>query len=218
LDSLDIKKVVLVGHSVGGDEMTKFACLFPERVDGLIYLEAASDKLATRDSLARYPDPESTLPEPTENDLASVSAYREYYARVNGVKLPVTEFRAICEWEPDGRFKGWITPGWVYQAIIDRLEHPDYSGILSPSLAIYGVSYPITELFIDYDERDSVTQSIMKTRYEAGKRLEEMSRDLFRKQSRNGTVVEIPGAGHSLYITHADQVETAMRKFLRKPE
>ncbi|UCC45575.1 MAG: alpha/beta fold hydrolase, partial [Candidatus Zixiibacteriota bacterium] len=41
LDSLQIKRAILAGHSVAGDEMTKFASTYPERVTALVYIEAA---------------------------------------------------------------------------------------------------------------------------------------------------------------------------------
>jgi pimeloyl-ACP methyl ester carboxylesterase len=43
LDSLHIKKAILIGHSLGGDEITAFAGMFPERTLALVYLDAAID-------------------------------------------------------------------------------------------------------------------------------------------------------------------------------
>jgi non-heme chloroperoxidase len=39
LDALKIKHAVLVGHSIGGLELSAFAARHPERVDGLVYLD-----------------------------------------------------------------------------------------------------------------------------------------------------------------------------------
>lgn len=44
LDALKIQKVILVGHSVAGDELTAFALTYPERVKALVYLDAAYDR------------------------------------------------------------------------------------------------------------------------------------------------------------------------------
>jgi non-heme chloroperoxidase len=43
LDALKIKRPVLVGHSIGGEELSSVASRHPERVAGLIYLESAYD-------------------------------------------------------------------------------------------------------------------------------------------------------------------------------
>jgi pimeloyl-ACP methyl ester carboxylesterase len=40
MDSLGIERAVLMGHSFGGNEITRFAALHPERVAGLVYLDA----------------------------------------------------------------------------------------------------------------------------------------------------------------------------------
>lgn len=41
LDHLKIAKAVLVGHSIGGSELSAVGTMFPERVVGLVYLDAA---------------------------------------------------------------------------------------------------------------------------------------------------------------------------------
>jgi pimeloyl-ACP methyl ester carboxylesterase len=44
LDALKIQRVILVGHSIAGDELTRFAVLHPDRVIKLVYLDAAYDR------------------------------------------------------------------------------------------------------------------------------------------------------------------------------
>ena len=44
LDALKIQKVILVGHSAAGDELTAFALKCPYRVKSLVYLDAAYDR------------------------------------------------------------------------------------------------------------------------------------------------------------------------------
>jgi pimeloyl-ACP methyl ester carboxylesterase len=44
LDTLGLEQVVLVGHSIAGEEMTRFAELHAPRCGGLIYLDAAYDR------------------------------------------------------------------------------------------------------------------------------------------------------------------------------
>lgn len=43
-DKLQLAKVILVGHSTAGDELTGFAGRYPQRVRGLLYLDAAYDR------------------------------------------------------------------------------------------------------------------------------------------------------------------------------
>src|SRR5207247_542964 len=51
LDSLNVTKAVLVGHSLGGDEITAFAGAYPDRIVGLVYLDAAMDHAVVFKSL-----------------------------------------------------------------------------------------------------------------------------------------------------------------------
>ena len=67
LDTLGIQHAVLVGHSAGGATITDLAVRNPERVHGLVYLDAAGD-LAGRDSVLaanpiRRPAPTDSTPE-----------------------------------------------------------------------------------------------------------------------------------------------------------
>jgi non-heme chloroperoxidase len=214
LDSLGIDRAVLIGHSLGGDEMTLFARKHPQRVVALVYIEAAYNRATARDSMARYVAPESNVPQPSDKDKESAEAYRAYYARVNGVVMPLSEIKAMYRWEPDGRFSGSLTPSFVFDRIIESIRDPDYSGINVPALAIYATDYPVTELFIDYDTRDSVTQRAMRTYHAAALRIDKLSRDYFRTHMAKGRVVEVKSAGHSLYITHAPETLSAIRAFL----
>jgi pimeloyl-ACP methyl ester carboxylesterase len=65
LDLVEIEKATLVGFSAAGSEMTYFAGAYPQRIDKLVYLDAANDnrsayELATNPR-SKYPLP---LPDP----------------------------------------------------------------------------------------------------------------------------------------------------------
>lgn len=63
LDALKIQKVMLVGHSAAGDELTAFALKYPERAKALVYLDAAYDRA----------DPDT--PQPHMNEWSKVAAH-----------------------------------------------------------------------------------------------------------------------------------------------
>src|SRR5438445_9316492 len=79
LDSLKLSRPVLVGHSLGGEELSSLATRHPDRVAGLIYVEAGypyafdNVKLPT---MKEFPDLKKTTPqppEPSESDPALAS-------------------------------------------------------------------------------------------------------------------------------------------------
>ena len=48
LDFAQIGRVTLVGYSIAGDEQTRFAVLYPARVNKLVYLDAAFDRASAK--------------------------------------------------------------------------------------------------------------------------------------------------------------------------
>src|SRR6476620_837786 len=54
IDALDVDKVILISHSIAGDEITTFASQYPNRVLKVIYLDAAYD----HSNLEQLPFPE----------------------------------------------------------------------------------------------------------------------------------------------------------------
>ena len=214
MDSLGIEKAIIAGHSFAGDEMTKLASLYSGRIKALIYLDAAYDHIFQQDTLNNYPVTNYKSPSPTDADLLSPEAYRQYYFRKEGVLMPISEIKEINIFGDDGGYEGGVTPGTIYASIINGMEHPNYSGIDVPALAIYAVSYPITEVFTHYDSQDAVTKKQMQKRFEVGLKMDEIGRQDFKRRMINSKVVELEGAGHSLYLTHAEEVAENIRKFI----
>jgi 3-oxoadipate enol-lactonase len=49
LDHLEVKRCILVGHSIGGQISCIFAVTYPERVSGLVIIASSSEKIPDRD-------------------------------------------------------------------------------------------------------------------------------------------------------------------------
>jgi pimeloyl-ACP methyl ester carboxylesterase len=98
LDLVGIKKATLVGFSAAGSEMTYFAGVYPQRVDKLVYLDAANDnrsahELATN-SRSKYPLP---LPDPPGTLGKIVRASRVADPDYTKVAAPGLAFFVIYE-------------------------------------------------------------------------------------------------------------------------
>jgi non-heme chloroperoxidase len=88
LEALKLDRVVLVGHSMGGAELSSVATRHPERVAGLIYLEAAY--------AYAYHCPESPPPFPIDPKWsAPVKAILEGQQRFTDIRGPVLAIYAI---------------------------------------------------------------------------------------------------------------------------
>ena len=55
MDSLNIDKAILAGHSLAGVELTHFAATSPERVEKLVYLDALDDRRKERVIMEQHP-------------------------------------------------------------------------------------------------------------------------------------------------------------------
>ena len=96
MDVMGIDRATLIGFSVAGSEMTRFAALYPSRVDRLVYLDAADDyksghELATNPR-TRYPLP---LPDPEGPLGAIVRAAREADPDYTTITAPALAFFTI---------------------------------------------------------------------------------------------------------------------------
>ena len=88
LDALKLARVVLVGHSAGGSELSSIATRHPERVAGLIYLEAAY--------AYAYYSPESPPPWPIDPKWpAPVKAILEGFQHYTDIRPPTLAIYAI---------------------------------------------------------------------------------------------------------------------------
>lgn len=88
LDALKLDRVVLVGHSAGGSELSSVATRHPERVAGLIYLEAAY--------AYAYYCPESPSPPPIDQKWpAPIKAILEGYQHYTDIRAPTLAIYAI---------------------------------------------------------------------------------------------------------------------------
>src|SRR6266700_1363691 len=106
IDALNLKRPILVGHSIAGVELSSVANNHPDRVAGLVYLDAAYSYAFDNGEGAnimeiqklRGPQP----PPPSGADLASFTALQKYYERVNGFRFPEGELRQQRESTPNG--------------------------------------------------------------------------------------------------------------------
>lgn len=133
LDAPQIKRVTLIGHSMVGDEMTRFAGLYPDRVDKLVYFDAAYDRLQTRESYILSSLAEAfALTAPTKQDFASVETWRKWLQHKRyGVWSAGLEadMQQIIKMTPEGI--RYVMSNEVAQACVKGSEnaHPDYTKV-----------------------------------------------------------------------------------------
>ena len=210
MDQLQLKRVILVGHSFAGDEMTRFATLYPERVEKLVYLEAAYDRAdLASEAFSKNPFP---TPKATAEELSTLAGYRRWWERNRGfwsdaVEADLRETSVA----PDGRIKSALSREAGQGIFRNANEYrPDYTKIKAPALSFYAVSELPLWVPADAEARrkaqeflDNVTVPYQRKNIEK-----------FRKELPKGRVIEVKNSHHYLFIKSRDEVVREMRKFL----
>lgn len=143
LNSLQLSRPVLVGHSIAGEELSELGSRWPDRIAGMVYLDAAYDRTSTENDprmleiMKKLAGLFPTPPEPGVSDRKSLAALQAYWIRVRGITRPEGELLSNLS-EPGPLGKNRIK-GWVGQAILAGVQKPDYANIQAPALAIYAV-------------------------------------------------------------------------------
>lgn len=209
LDSLKIKKVNLIGHSISGEELTKFAVLYPDRVNKLIYLDAAYD----RTDLSHYDNAPSCPWDMTGKDSSSIVDFQNYLTKMFGVRFPLSEIKASNIFDEKQHYQGDITPDTAYVSIMTIFERPAYESIKTPALALFSVTDSVQSLFPCYNDFDSIQRKAARDVYQIDQSFAKEQMNIFRSKMQNGRVKEVH-ANHHLFISNAKEVEKEIRDFL----
>jgi pimeloyl-ACP methyl ester carboxylesterase len=118
LDQKKIKRAVLVGYSIAGNELTEFAAAYPKRLLSLVYLDAAYDlpENATLGQKAGLELP--PLPGADSATLALIARSNEYHPDYKRIKAPALAFFVTYDEAPQSPLWDEATKaklmGWWY--------------------------------------------------------------------------------------------------------
>jgi pimeloyl-ACP methyl ester carboxylesterase len=193
IEALDLDEVVLVGHSLGGNEVSQLLMNSGfERVAGAIYLDSAFGS-QTETFFPRLTEILEGLPRPPPPPT-NPDEFRTIY----GYRMPEVEL-LNQEAHPNAANVG------------DRLAR-DYSTIQVPTLAIYAAfgspdDFPpwIISALPDPEVRREMVE--LRTKYL------EQNVAIYR-QAPGSRVVLLEGADHYVFLTHEQDVLREMRAFL----
>jgi pimeloyl-ACP methyl ester carboxylesterase len=213
LDSLELKRPVLVGHSIAGEELSSVASRYPNRVAGLVYLEAGypyafdNGKGPTMNEFQGISGPQP--PSPGESDLAGFSALQQYYLRVLGFTYPEAELRQQWDSTSDGRLgKQRDFPG--YATLMGGIKK--FSDIPVPALVIFGIPHGQGN-WVD-NSTDAKVREAAKAYSVALTVLTESQAKAFEEGVPIARVVRLRGAHHYVYLSNEADVLREMHSFL----
>ena len=213
IDSLKINKVILIGHSIAGNEISKFASTYPDRIEKIVYLDAAYDYASPSfgNLLANEPQP----PILTTKDSSSVDNLKNYFEKVLGVTFPEDEWTQKFIFSKEGKYLKDSTPGSIPGAIFNGVEHPDYAHITSPALAIYAPQTSAKKTFPFYEMLDSIAKMKADSLIFLFQKFSNEEHARFKKEMLNGAVKSIINAKHAVFISNPLETEKMIREFLK---
>ncbi len=209
LDSLRLPRVVLVGHSIAGDELTAFAAAYPARVSGLVYLDAAYDHSGVLAMLGASPAPPMM-----RVDSATPKAVQVYLQRMYGMHIPEAQLRAIGRYDAAGRLVADVTSGSIDSLILAGCGHPNYAAVHAPALVIDALIDSVTQVFPTWRGFDAAGRASARRFTAALQAWAAGERDRVRRELPAARLLELHGANHYVFASHPTQVTRAMRDFL----
>ena len=206
-----VRDPILVGNGFAGEEMSLIAERFPDRVAGLVYVNAAYDRsnIGTEAAITKR------IPRPAgdPNALASIQAFAQSFFNATGVRIPESELRQLAQLSADGRVVGERPTPVGQQQILAGMRPHDYSAIRVPVLAIYATpaspdSYPGCAMPSEQAVRQACQELYAWTLQQL-----ENSKRLIATIPSKPRVVEIPGAHAFVFLSNPTEVMRAIELF-----
>jgi pimeloyl-ACP methyl ester carboxylesterase len=213
LDNLGIARAALLGWSMGGNEITAFAGLYPERVTKVVYLEGGYDW-----SNSRFQQEVPQL-NPDAASLSSLDAYRTWYRRTWFGNTPWTPgleayLRDTTRIDPDGHVSP-VPAGAVLDALSNSNANSsrDYRRVRAPALALYASAFLPMDPAVPVAMRVS---QLWENQFMAEFRRASIER--VRQELPRVVVTQFPDTAHmSILVLELKAIASAVRDFLESP-
>jgi pimeloyl-ACP methyl ester carboxylesterase len=208
LDSLGIRRASLVGHSIAGAEITRFAARWPDRVEKLVYLDSAHDFDGYDSLMAANPSwpPDVQMKKGTHND--SLNAWRDWGKRdLWGYWSDALEVDRVRTYDADSLALRVLAR--------DATLHPkEYRAVRAPALAL-SAWYTTGTWFFHLDPlRDSVKWQEASRWIDSGVRpFLARGNKRFLDEIPNGRLVQFD-SDHYVFIFREERTLAELREFL----
>jgi pimeloyl-ACP methyl ester carboxylesterase len=226
LDRLGLERVVLVGHSIAGDELTAFAGRYPQRVAGLVYLDAALNRYSPTgadvepeclqsimaQAQARLPAELMVQAPDGERRPRSLAAISQMFQLLGVPPRPATELAATNAWLPGGG----IGPTAPSERASRELKEgtaryrPDYRALRMPLLALFGTMPELEISTLAPAERPGA-KACLQLFLNQKKRI---GVEDLRAQRPDSRIEVWSDAGHYLFLEHPHRTAKAIQRFV----
>ena len=212
MDSLGIATANLAGWSMGGNEITAAAGLYPDRVEKIVYLEGGYDWSDPAFSAGLAELPVSIDPPPAAT--TSIDAFKAWWMPAwwpgGDVGRVEAYLRDISGLAPDGTLHpvpDSVTAARAFGALLS--ERRDYRSVKAPALAIY------SEIFLSQPGKDSAATAAIQAweaKHAVPFRIASQAR--IRKELGTVEIVTAPGSHLTFLFLSRDSVAAMTTRFL----
>jgi pimeloyl-ACP methyl ester carboxylesterase len=204
MKALHIDRPVLIGHSIAGEELSSVGSRFPEKVSGLIYLDAATD-------FAFY-DPAHPIVEVEMNDIRRriddiEAGGVDEKKKLLELETAVAKFETVLHQNNLGVANMPPLPPRSPINAAMNFGMQEYTSIPVPALAIYACPHNWDRLPDDGSGRKAALIAHDKARCNAWA-------DNFKHGVPGARIVMIPNADHYVYLSNEAQVVAEINAFL----
>jgi non-heme chloroperoxidase len=191
IGSLGMEKPILIGNSCGGDILHALGAQHPDRLGGLVYLDAAEDPTLRMSDYNAPPIDQANLPAAVGKPAPPVT-------------FPEAERREMAERPLDPTIRKAI--------VEDNQVKPDYARIRVPVLAIYRAT-TMEQVLKDRPPANDRQRAALNQAYAAGRAmLTKWQRDLLAGVPA-ARIVELPGANLYMFLSNEADIIREVRAF-----
>jgi pimeloyl-ACP methyl ester carboxylesterase len=220
LDALNLQAPVLIGHSIAGEELSSVGSRHPQRVAGLVYLDAAyqyafdNGKGATMEEIGQatrnLPGAMQLAQRPPAAPVSSYAAAVDRFEHERGFRLPESELRQTLVPNEDGAPGAARTPARVAQAVTSH--EATFNQVAAPVLALSAMPQVAPHYLanIPGDEARAAAAA-WRTQFNAAK---EKQLKAFEQGIPGARVVRLADADHYVFITHEADVLREIHGFV----
>ena len=188
LNKMHIDNAIFAGHSFAGGELNHLGRHFPERVKGLIYMDAVQDLDYMESHLAACPD--------LGYAAIDMLMYQENFYNTQRVKAPEGSYLPFAELSNLGKF-------------IAEEEERYYSEIAAPAIAISHIPEQTEDFFLGLGNPNQKC-------FEEMNKLTYLGIASFIKDKQNADVAAIQNSQHMIHMATPEKLVMVMRNWLAR--
>lgn len=202
IDSLKIRQVIVVGHSMGGMLATRFALMYPTTVEKLIFENPIG--LEDYRLFVPYRSIDQQFGQEIKFDFNSLKNYQQSYYpewKPEYEQYVTAQFEAMQI--PDKRTAAWAS-ALTYDMIYQQPVLYEFKNITRPTLIIIGQA-----------DRTIVGKKLVPKELVSRHGLYPQLGKLFHEQVKNSKLVELEGTGHIPHVQSFERFKKEVLDFLK---